>query len=77
MKVIGIGAQDDLEYAERFVAQTGTTFTMLWDPTFDSWNHYGIRNNSDFQVLDRSGDRLGDRFNGLDTDRIEELLAST
>ncbi len=58
------------------MSQTGTTFTMLWDPTFDSWNHYGIRSNSDFWVLDRGGHRLGDRFNGLEIDRIEELLAS-
>ena len=75
--MVGIGAQDDLEYAERFVAQTGTTFTMLWDPTLNSWNHYGIRRNSDFQVLDRSGDRLGDRFNGLEIDRIDKLLADS
>ena len=75
MKVVGIGAQDNLDFAERFVAQTGTTFTMLWDPTFDSWNYYGIRSNSDLQVLDRSGERVGDHFNGFSPERVEERLA--
>lgn len=74
--MVGIGAQDDLAFAERFVAQTGTTFTMLWDPTFDSWGHYGIRSNSDSWMLDRSGNRLGERFNGLDEDYVEEVLAA-
>ena len=49
---------------------------MLWDPTSDSWNHYGIRSNSDFWMLDGSGNRLADRFNGLDEDYVEQLLAS-
>ncbi len=73
-KVVGIGAQDNLAHAQRFVEQTGVTFTMLWDPTWDSWNHYGIRSNSSTWLLDRAGNRLGDRFSGPDTDYINGLL---
>ena len=76
IKIVGIGAQDDLAFAERFVARAGTTFTMLWDPTFDSWNHYGVRSNSSSWLLDRSGTRVGEIFSGLNEAYVEELLAS-
>lgn len=73
--MIGIGAQDNLDAAQRFVTQTGITFTMLWDPTFDSWNYYEILSNSDLQVLDRSGDRVGDLIHGFSPERVEEEMA--
>ena len=76
IKIVGIGAQDDLAFAERFVVQTGITFTMLWDPTFDSWNHYGVRSNSSSWLLDHSGERVGEVFSGLNEAYVEELLAS-
>lgn len=37
MRVIGLGTQDSLGEAEQFVADRGTTFTMLWDESFESW----------------------------------------
>ena len=50
-----MGAQDNFEFALRFVADTGVaTPTMLWDPTFQTWNQYGIRINSSMILL--SGD---------------------
>ena len=57
------------------MANTGTTFTMLWDPTFESWSHYGVQRNSDLWLLDPSGNRVGERFYRLDTGYVEELLA--
>ena len=62
-------------YAKRFVDSTGTTFTMLWDSTYQSWRHYGVQRNSDLWLLDPSGNRVGDRFYRLDTGYIEELLS--
>ena len=49
---------------------------MLWDQTFDSWNHYGVRSNSSSWLLDHSGDRVGELFSGLNEAYVEELLAS-
>ena len=48
---------------------------MVWDPSFDSWRHYGINRNSEAWLLDGQGNTVGDKFFGLDEDRIDELLA--
>ncbi len=64
-----------MDYAKRFVSDTGTTFTMLWDPTFESWRHYGVQRNSDLWLLDPNGDRVGERFYRLDESYVEELLS--
>ncbi|MDG2028026.1 MAG: hypothetical protein P8J50_13040 [Acidimicrobiales bacterium] len=44
---MGVGAQDDFEYALGFLADTGvTTPDMLWDPSFVTWSTFGVRINS-------------------------------
>ena len=63
-----------MDYAKRFVSETGTTFTMLWDSTYESWRHYGIQRHPDYWLLDPSGNRVGNRFNRLDKNYVEELL---
>ncbi len=73
--MIGIGAQDDLAFAERFVAETGTTFTMLWSDSFDSWRHYGVSRNSDFWLLDHSGNRVGNSSQPYREQSVQDLLA--
>jgi peroxiredoxin len=40
--VIGLGTQDSFGEAEEFVDRYGTTFTMLWDETFESWQAFGV-----------------------------------
>jgi peroxiredoxin len=35
--VIGLGTQDSLQEAREFVEDRRTTFTMLWDESFESW----------------------------------------
>ncbi len=62
--------------AADFVAATGVTFPMLWDPTLESWRRYGIQRNSDFWLLDGNGNQIGERFYRLDVSYIEELLAT-
>ena len=57
------------------MSDTGVTFTMLWDSTFESWRHYSIQRNSENWLLDSSGNRVGERFYRLDTGYVEELLA--
>lgn len=55
MTVVGIGSQDDLAFAERFVSRTGTTFTMLWSDSGESWRHFGVSRNSSVRLLDSDG----------------------
>jgi len=40
--VIGLGTQDTLGEAEEFVDRYNTSFTMLWDESFESWRELGI-----------------------------------
>ncbi|MYH96887.1 MAG: TlpA family protein disulfide reductase [Acidimicrobiia bacterium] len=55
LTVIGVGTQDSLGLAESFVESTGTTFTMLWDPTFESWRQLGISGQPAGMLLDANG----------------------
>ncbi len=53
--MVGVGAQDNFGYAQDFLASTGVaTPTMLWDPSFVTWQAFGIRINSQMVVM--SGD---------------------
>ena len=49
---MGLGAQDDFNFALRFADATGVrTPTMLWDPSFTTWQSFGVRANSQMMVL--------------------------
>lgn len=74
MKVVGIGAQDDLAFAERFLGQTGVTFTMLWSDSFESWNHFGVRRNSTVMLLDRGGNVVAGSSGSYDPDSLSDRL---
>lgn len=76
LTVVGVGAQDDLDYAKRFVDTTGVTFTMLWSDSFDSWRHYDIRSNSSLWLIDSGGNRVGDTPLRYQPGHIEDLLDS-
>lgn len=41
--MIGLGTQDTLGEAEQFVDTYGTSFTMLWDESFESWVAFGVQ----------------------------------
>ena len=74
--VVGIGAQNDLALAERFVSQTGTTFTMLWSDSNESWRHFGVSRNSSVLLLDRGGRLADDRAGGFDPASLSDRLAT-
>lgn len=74
--MVGLGTQDSLEEAQGFVAQTGTTFTMLWDPSFESWREFGILGQPAAILLDRQGRQLGNWFGRFDQQRVLELAGS-
>jgi hypothetical protein len=54
--VVGLGAQDDLDAARRFVADTGTTTPLMtWDAGAESWRHYGVTRQPATVLLDGTG----------------------
>ena len=73
---MGIGAQDDFAYAERFVSQTGTTFTMLWSDSNQSWRHFNVGRNSSVRLLDSGGNLVEDSPASFDTASLSDRLAS-
>ncbi|MDE0654440.1 MAG: hypothetical protein OXI26_12400 [bacterium] len=64
-----------MEYARRFVADFGVTFTMLWSDTFAVWRHYEVMTSSDFWLLDSTGNRVGDAPAAYDPVLVEQLLS--
>ena len=59
VKVVGLGAQDSFEEAQEFVERRGTrSFSMLWDPTFDSWRPLGITATPTAILFDGAGSPL-------------------
>jgi len=74
--VVGIGAQDDFAYAERFVSQTGTTFTMLWSDSNESWRHFDVGRNSSVRLLDSGGNLADDSPGSFDAARLSDELAA-
>jgi hypothetical protein len=74
--VVGLGSQDDLARAQRFVADTGTdTVQMLWDPSGASWRHYGVTRQPAAVLVDSSGAALGSWLGRFDTDEVLDLVA--
>jgi hypothetical protein len=50
--VVGVGAQDDFDYALDFLESTGVeTPTMLWDPSRETWRSFGVSINSQMMLL--------------------------
>ena len=73
---MGIGAQDDFAYAERFVSQTGTTFTMLWSDSNESWRHFNVSRNSSVRLLDSAGNLADDGPGSFDAASLIDRLAN-
>ena len=74
--MIGVGTQDDLDYAEDFVQSTGTTFTMLWDPTFQSWNQLGITGQPAWMLLNRYGQIIDQGRGDIPDDRLPNAIGT-
>lgn len=70
---MGLGSQDDLEYAEEFVSTFGTTFTMLWDPGFESWAQLGVALQPSAMLLGRNGELLGKWLGMFPEDEVVRL----
>lgn len=77
LTVIGLGAQDSIEFANEFVSTTGTgggEITMLWDPSFDSWRHFGVRSQPYWILFDANGTMVTSRPGAVDTNAVVAVL---
>ena len=77
---MGVGAQDDFEYALEFVDSTGVdTPEMIWDPSFETWSRFGVRINSQMMLMNAdltSGTELFYGFGESDRQRVLDALPS-
>ncbi len=75
LTVVGIGTQDDLEYAKSFLVDTGvTTPLMLWDESFESWRKIGITAQPTWILVRGDGSFIQGWIGGLPQEQILELL---
>ena len=77
---MGLGAQDDFNFALRFVDATSVrTPTMLWDPSFTTWQSFGVRANSQMMVMSpdlETGSNLIYGFSGEQQTSILDFAAT-
>ncbi|MEZ5247503.1 MAG: hypothetical protein R2707_20610 [Acidimicrobiales bacterium] len=78
IQVVGVGAQDDFEFAVDFVDSTGlATPDMIWDPSFETWSRFGVRINSQMLLMSadlNSSTELFYGFGASDQQRILDAL---
>lgn len=73
--VIGVGTQDDFDYAKRFISDTGlSTPRMLWDPGFESWQRMGITAQPTWILVDGSGNAINGGIGPIPEQAVEEYL---
>ncbi len=55
---------------------TGTTFTMLWDPTFDSWRQLGVTGQPAGMLLNPHGQILTSWRGGIPFNQVLEAIGA-
>ena len=76
--MIGLGTQDDADFAFDFVEQGGTvSFPMYWDETFVSWQEFGIRSQPAAALLSADGEVLGGWLGRFPEDEVLRLAAAS
>ncbi len=72
--MIGLGTQDDADYAVDFVVSRSTySFPMYWDETFQSWNELGVARQPAAVLFSAEGAELA-RWQGMfDAAEVLEL----
>lgn len=56
--MVGLGTQDGLDAAEKFVARHNISFQMLWDESFESWRELGVASQPVSILLSAEGREL-------------------
>lgn len=76
--MIGLGTQDSLGQAKDFVADYGTTsFTMLWDESFLSWQALGIASQPTAVLFAGDGTPIGGWIGAFPEDEVLRLAAES
>lgn len=76
MTVIGIGTQDSLGEADDFVDTYGTTFQMLWDETFETWQALGITAQPAAVLFTADGERVAGWLGPFPEDEVLSLAGA-
>lgn len=77
--VLGLGTQDSVEEANEFMASTGTgggEITMLWDPGYESWRHFGVRTQPYWILYDAQGNEVTSQPGAVDLAAVEAVLGT-
>lgn len=77
LNIIGLGAQDSVDYANEFVSSTGTgggAITMVWDPSFETWRHFGVRTQPYWILYDAQGNEITSRPGAIDVGAVQSVL---
>ncbi len=73
--VVGIGTQDDEQFAKDFIADTGVaTPRMLWDSSFESWRAMGITAQPTWILIKGNGEPIAGWVGGLPEAEILALV---
>jgi hypothetical protein len=76
VEVIGFGTQDSRGEALDFVQQYGTSsFTMLWDESFESWAAFEVTGQPTVILLGTDGEELGRWRGGIPEADVLALAA--
>ena len=70
-----MGAQDNFDMARDFLDRTGVeTPTMLWDPSFATWQAFGVQANSQMMVVSADLAQGSSLIYGFSDDQRAEIL---
>lgn len=73
-----MGAQDDFAFAQEFQQATGTTsFLMIWDESFATWQYYGVRGQPTAILVDETGEPIQAWAGRFDFDEVLELATAS
>jgi hypothetical protein len=75
VRVIGLGTQDGLTRANDFVEKHDTTFEMLWDESFISWQTIGVSSQPTAVMLQPDGTPITGWIGSFPEDEVLELAA--
>ena len=73
--MVGLGTQDSLGEAEEFVERYGTTFTMLWDESFQSWIELGVTSQPTAVLFTPDGTIITGWIGRFPEDQVLELTS--
>ncbi len=70
-----MGTQDDFPLARRFLADGGLEHvTMLWDPSFATWQVFGVEANSQMMILSPDLEQSTNLIYGFDETQRAGIL---